>query len=213
MFTSSSNLPAIIIISRQDKYSKHQYKGEFEMKKLLFGIVAVVVVAAALGTAGLVSAQTSTPQAPVPGSGYGYGNMMGGRGMGGGMMGQGQTASPRYGMMNGVDSGLLHDGMIAVYAEKLGLTVTEINTRLAAGETMAQIASSKGLTADQFQALMLDARTQAIDQAVKAGTLTQAQADSMKQRGAGMMAGGRGMRGAGQGQYANPDCPYFDQTN
>ena len=183
------------------------------MKKLLFGIVAVVVVAAALGTAGLVFAQTSTPQAPVPGSGYGYGNMMGGRGMGGGMMGQGQTASPRYGMMNGVDSGPLHDGMIVVYAEKLGLTVTEINTRLANGETMAQIAFSKGLTADQFQTLMLDARSQAIDQAVKAGTLTQVQADAMKQRGAGMMAGGRGMRGAAKGQYANPDCPYFDQTN
>jgi hypothetical protein len=212
MFTSSSNLPAIIIISQQDKYSKHQNKGEFEMKKLLFGIVAVVVIAAALGTAGLVFAQTSTPQAPVPGSGYGYG-AMGGRGMGGGMMRQGQTTSPRYGMMNGVDSGLLHDGMIAVYAEKLGLTVAEIITRLANGETMAQIASSKGLTADQFQALMLDARSQAIDQAVKAGTLTQAQADAIKQRGAGMMAGGRGMRGAGQGQYANPNCPYFDQTN
>ena len=184
------------------------------MNKIVLGVVVVVVLAAALGTAGFVYAQTSTPQAPVPGTRYGQGMMADGQGMRGGMMGQGQTTAPRYGIgVTGVDTGILHDGMIAVYAEKLGLTVTEINTRLANGETMAQIASSKGLTADQFQALMLDARSQAIDQAVKAGTLTQAQADSMKQRGAGMMAGGRGMRGAGQGQYANPDCPYFDQTN
>jgi hypothetical protein len=40
----------------------------------------------------------------------------------------------------------------------------------------------------------------------------------MNQRGAGQMAGGqmgngRGMRRSGQGQYANPDCPYYDQTN
>jgi hypothetical protein len=54
---------------------------------------------------------------------------------------------------------------------------------------------------------MIDARTQAIDQAVKDGKLTQAQADWMKQRGAsgGMMGGrGMGMRSAGQGQFANP---------
>jgi hypothetical protein len=67
--------------------------------------------------------------------------------------------------------------------------------------------------------LMADARSQAIDQAVKAGTLTQAQADWMSQRGAGQMAagagemgGGRGMHGAGKGQFTNPECP-FDETN
>ena len=180
------------------------------MNKVLLSVIVVAVLAAALGTAGFVYAQTATPPTPVPGTGYGYGRMMGGRGM---MGGAGQTGTPRYGMgVNGVEPGILHDGMIAVYAEKLGLTVDEINARLAKGETMAQIANSKGLTVDQFQTLMTDARSQAIDQAVKAGTLTQAQADWMKQRGASMMAGGRGMRGAGQGQYGNPNCPYFDQV-
>ena len=212
-FTSSSNLTAIIISSQQDNLSIIQQKGVKKMNKNVLSVVVVVVLAAALGTAGFVYAQTSIPQAPVPGTGYGQGMMTGGQGMRGGMMGQGQTTAPRYGMgVNGVDTGILHDGMIAVYAEKLGLTVAEIDTHLANGETMAQIASSTGLTADQFQALILVARSQAIDQAVKAGTLTQAQADSMKQRGAGMMAGGRGMRGGGQGQYTNPDCPYY-QTN
>jgi hypothetical protein len=187
------------------------------MNKTLIGIIVVVVFAAALGTAGFVYAQTATPQSPAAGTGYGPGSMMGGRGM---MNGAGQTSAPRYGMgMAGDDMGILHDGMVTVYAEKLGLSVDEINVRLAKGETMAQIATSKGLTADQFQTLMADARSQAIDKAVAAGTLTQAQADWMKQRGAGQMMGGgrgmgsgRGMRGAGQGQYANPDCPYY-QTN
>jgi hypothetical protein len=181
------------------------------MKKTLLSIVLVAVVAIALGTAGFVYAQAPTPQTPVPGSGYGQG-MMNGRGARGGMT---QAPAARAGAnqnIAGTQDGLLHDGMIAVYAEKLGISAEELNTRLANGETMAQIVSSKGLTADQFTALMTDARSQAIDQAVKDGTLTQTQADWMKQRGAGMMAGGRGMRGAGQGRNANPDCPYATQV-
>jgi hypothetical protein len=174
------------------------------MKKLALSIVIAAVAIIALGTAGFVYAQSTTPQTPVPGIGYGNG-MMNGRGGRGGMMGQNAA---------GTQDGWMHDEMIDAFAEKLGISVDDLNTRLANGETMAQIASSKGLTADQFTTLMADARTQAIDQAVKNGTLTQDQADWMKQRGAGMMNGGRGRgaRGAGQGQYANPGCPYYQTT-
>ena len=133
-------------------------------------------------------------------------------------------AGAAQGAAAGNQDGLLHDDMIAFYAENLGISVADLNARLANGETMAQIASSTGLTADQFRTLMTDARSQAIDQAVQNGTLTQEQADWMKQRGAGMMGqasgtrggmmagGGRGMRGTGQGQNADPDCPYYPQT-
>jgi hypothetical protein len=167
------------------------------MKKLVLSIVIVAVMAVALGTAGIVYAQTQTPT--TPGSGYGPG-MMGGRGQRGGMMGQNAV---------GTQTGFLHDEMVAAFAAKLGISVDDLNARLANGETIAQIAYSKGLTADQFRTLMVDARSQAIDQAVKDGKLTQQQADWMKQRGAGQMGGGRGMRGNGQGRYANPDCPYY----
>ena len=183
------------------------------MNKVLLAVVVAVVLVAALGTAVFVYAQTSTPQAPATGSGYGYG-MSGGRGMTPAQArgaGVNQGAGRGYNA-GGVEPGILHDGMISYYAEKLDLTVDQINTRLANGETMAQIAYSTGLTSAQFQTLMLDARTQAIEQAVSAGTLTQTQADAMQQRGAGMMSGGRGMRSAGQGQFANPNCPYY-QTN
>jgi hypothetical protein len=65
---------------------------------------------------------------------------------------------------------------------------------------------------------MVEVRTQAIEQALNDGVLTQAQADWMSQHGAGQMAGGQmgngsGMRGGGQGQFANPNCLYYNQTN
>ncbi len=168
------------------------------MNKIVVIVVLVAVAFVALGATSYVYAQSPTPQAPAPGTGYG----MMGRGVRGGMMGQATVSGNQVGWM--------HDEMIAVYAQKLGIPVDEVNARLAKGETMAQIAYSKGLTAEQFQALMVDARSQALDQEVKDGTLTQTQADWMKQRGAGMIGGrGRGMRGAGQGQFANPACPYY----
>ncbi len=159
------------------------------MNKWIIGLVAVAIVGLVLGTAGVVAAQSGTP-----GSGYG---MMGGRG-GWGMMGQYGTGQ----------TGLLHDEMIAAYAEALGLSVEDLNARLANGETMAQIASAQGLTVEEFRTLMLDARNKAIDKAVQDGTLTQEQADWMKTRSNRMM-GGYGARGGGRGQYANPTCPYF----
>ncbi len=179
------------------------------MKKVIFGFIVVAVLAVALVAAGVAYAQSGTP-----GSGFGMG-------YGRGMMGRGSNAQ------NG-QYGILHDGMITYFAQKLGLTVDEINTRLANGETMYQIAVSKGYTADQFTTLMTEARSQAIDQAVKAGTITQAQGDFMRTRGGGMMgSGGRGTgmgagRGMmGRGNYAggygqgtgNPGCPYYNQTN
>ena len=186
------------------------------MKKLVFAIAVVATLAVALLSNGNVFAQGTTPpdpQTPGSGNGRGAGGMMGGRAMGNGGMMSGNRA---------VGSGILHDGMIAVYAEKLGISVDNLNARLANGETMAQIAASNGLTAEQFTTMMSDARTQAIDQAVKAGTLTQAQADWMKTRsGATGSSGARGnaggMMGAGQvgrGMRGNAaGCPYFSQTN
>ena len=165
-------------------------------------VVAVVVLA--LGAAGVAYAQ-SAAQGAGTGSGSGW---MGGRGSRGGTGAGNQVAG----------DGILHDYMIAAFAEKLNIPVVDLEARLDQGETMSQIALSTGLTVDQFRTLWVEARTQAIDQAVADGVLSQQQADWMKQHGAGQMAGGqmgngRGMRGAGQGQFANPNCPYNGQTN
>jgi len=162
------------------------------MKKFVIGMVIVAVIAVALGSVGYVFAQSTSPSTPVPGSGNGYGRT-GPRGARGGM-----------GMHAGGQTGILHDDIIAPFAEKLGISVDELNARLAKGETLAQVAFSKGWTVDQFFTAMKDARTQAIDKAVANGELTQEQADWMKQRGPGQMGG--------QGRFANPNCPYFGQT-
>jgi hypothetical protein len=165
------------------------------MKKIMIGMVVGFVLVAVLGIAGYVYAQTVTPPAP-QGRGSGYG-MWFGRGMRA-AAGADQKFEP--------GSGFMHDEMVAAFAEKLGMSVQDLDDRLDKGETMAQVASSKGLSADQFTTLMTEARTEALDQAVKNGKITQDQADWMKQRGPGQMGGGRGMMG--RGGNANPACPY-----
>jgi hypothetical protein len=146
------------------------------MKKILIGAAIALVVFGVFGAAGYVYAQATTPAAANPGYG-----VMGGRG---GMMGD------RSGMMgnrtNENKDGYMHDEMVAAFAEKLGMSATDLGARLDKGETMYQVAESKGITGDQFTTLMTEARTQALDLAVKNGSITQEQADWMKQRGVGM---------------------------
>jgi hypothetical protein len=172
------------------------------MKKFVVTLIVVAVVIFALGSVGVAYAQSPTQ---TPGTGTGW---MGGRGSQNGL-GVANTAAVE---------GILHDYMITAYAEKLNIPVANLEARLDSGETIAQIAFSEGLTFEQFRTLMVEVRTQAIEQALNDGVLTKAQADWMEQHGAGQMAGGqmgngRGMRGGGQRQFANPDCPYYSQTN
>ena len=140
------------------------------MKRFLIFAVLLGIVAA-FGFTGVVGAQNPDPTNPTPGWGRGR--------MGGGMMvGEG------YGPM--------HEYMQAALADQLGITVDELNAAHADGKTFWQVAEDKGFTVEQSQQMMLDARTTALDAMVADGTITQEQADWMKQRG-GMMGGGRGM--------------------
>ena len=186
------------------------------MNKFVISIVIVAIVAIALGTASYVFAQSPTPQVPVPGSSYGNG-MMGSRGNRGGMMTQSSGFGAGMGMaVDGTQDEILHDELIAIYAEELGISVEELNARISNGETLVQIATAEGLTIEEIRTLMVDARAQAVELAVKNGTLTQEQADWMNQRGAAQSmsngARGRGVRTTGQGQLNNLDCPLY-QTN
>jgi len=147
-----------------------------------------------------------------------------------------QDGNPPYNgrgpmMQNGGETGPLHTFMTVEFAKKLGLNVNDINTRLAAGETMYDIALSAGVTAEEIPAVMTEVRANALDAAVKANAITQEQADWMKSRGFGqggmgsgnctgtgpqgqggqygpqggrgfgMGRGGGGMMGGGQGRY------------
>jgi hypothetical protein len=157
------------------------------MKKIFLTGGLLVLLVLALGIAGLAYAQSETPPYP----GYGPG-MMGGRG--GGMMGGG--FSGEYGPM--------HTYMIEAFAEALGLTPEELQSRRDAGETLWQIAESLGFSQDEFGQLWVDARTDALDQAVADGVITQEQADWMNQhmagrQGAGYGPGSSGCMGGGAG--------------
>jgi hypothetical protein len=132
------------------------------MKKTIL-IVALVVLALAVFGIGTVFAQDGTPP-------------FGGRGP----------------MMQDGTTGPLHTFMANEFAKKLNLNVNDVNTRLAAGESMYDIALSAGVTAEEFPAVMTEIRSNALDAAVKANVVTQEQADWMKSRGFGQGGMGNG---------------------
>ena len=140
------------------------------------------------------------------GKGYGPGGMMGGYGNGygpGSMMGgRGNGYGP--GMMAGLGMGVMHDYMVSAFAEAVGLNPTDVETRLSNGETLTQIATAQGITQDQLPDLITQVRQAALDQAVAADVITQAQADKMLER----MNEYNG-QGFGPG-YGMGDCPMFD---
>jgi len=103
--------------------------------------------------------------------GYGPGGMMGGDG-GGGMMGG-------RGMMLNKGMGLMHSYLISAFANAVGLTVDEVNTRLANGETAREIALNQGKTEADLPALWTQVHQDALKAAVEEGVITQAQADAM----------------------------------
>ena len=161
------------------------------MKKAI--LVSLVLVAAlfTFGSVNKVYASSNNPVTSTEVGNYGPGGQ-------GGMMGGAQQ------------KGLLHDEMVTVVAEKLGITVEDLNSRLVNGETLYSVAIAEGLSNDEAKALLSDARIEAINLAVTNGDLTQAQADWMKNRiklmsenGAegsrGMMGGNRGANGTGTG--------------
>ncbi len=119
------------------------------------------------------------------------GALLGGRG--GPVLGDGRGAKP----LAGVQQALLNAG-----ASALGITTDELRTQLRSGQTLAQLAQSNNTTEQAVISAALAAAKTQLDQAVTAGTLTQAQADAayaqLQQRGAQLFSlGGRGHGGRG----------------
>lgn len=166
------------------------------MKKVFVGVLIAGVLVAAFATVGLVSAQAAGPQGVQGDQPFGMGRR------GGMAFNQGVTL---------VGDGVLHDYIVKIFADKLSVDVDVLEDRLANGEHMVDIAIEKGLTVEEYQALMVDVRAQAVDQAVADGVLTLEQADWMKTRAGGMRGG---MRGGMFGGYAgfSGECPVYDQT-
>lgn len=175
------------------------------MKKLTKSIVILAVVAIALGSFSTVFAQTETPGDPV---GYGGGGISsrskrGGQGTGSTWLYQNREAS---------EDGLLHDAMITAFSEELGISVEDLEARIAEGESLADIALSTGMKIEDFRTLLNAIRTEVHDQAVEDGLLPGTQSGWVNSRRAAMgtfgsrQAAGQGLRGTGQGRYGTGDC-------
>jgi hypothetical protein len=96
--------------------------------------------------------------------------------------------------------GLLHPFIVEAFTQKLDLTVEDVNARLAAGETLYDIALSEGVAEADIPALLEEVHNAALDAAVEAGVITQEQADWMKAHNFGRRAAGSDSCGGGGGR-------------
>ena len=146
-------------------------------RKTLIGIMSVLALVAVMGGLAVsgVFAQTNTPQAQAT---PGTKPLGGGLGMGFGFFG-GSTAE------------------FDAQAKALNLTPTQLFEQLHSGKTLSEIATAQGVDLAKVQAAAQAVEVQAtkdnIAQAVKNGTMTQAQADWLLQGiDKGYIGGGRG---------------------
>ena len=162
------------------------------MKKglLIGGVVMTVLIALGIASYGYAQSQYLGNPSLAYQQGYGPG-MMGRQGGRGGMMGGWQDGG----------YGPLHEYMEQAVAEEFGITVEEVEALHDQGKTMWDYAEEQGLTSEQFQEKMIAARTSALEQAVAAGAITQAQAEWMLERMGQMFQNGAGFgscHGAGR---------------
>lgn len=159
------------------------------MKKLFLILVGVGITMAAFAGAGAVFAEDSMPPIEANSQGsYGFGRRGG-----------------RFGEM---EDSPLHDLMTAAIADAFGLTVEELETMHENGETLWTLAEEQGLTTEEFQVKMLEARQDAVQQAVDEGLISQEVADQMLSRWENTPMGGKvsarqGMRGRHNSQRGN----------
>jgi hypothetical protein len=175
-------------------------------KKVLWLCGGVLVALLLVGLVGvsIASAQepTATPEPGVPSNGPGAGR--GGRGLGPGL-GLGRFFGGGPG-----DQWTTFDAT----AEALGLTPEALFSELHSGKTLEEIAEAQGVdlqaVQDAVQAARVEARKQAIEQAVANGTMTQEQADWMLEgidKGFFPMVGGFGRGGLGMPPHGAPGMP------
>ena len=115
-----------------------------------------------LGVAGSAFAADPNPTPPpAMQRGWQRGPMMGG---------------PQVGSVSGAGFG--YQTMTESLSKLLGIPAEDIHTQRLAGKSLVQIAASKGKSEADVVGALLGARKAALDARVKAGTITQAQADT-----------------------------------
>lgn len=109
--------------------------------------------------------------------------------------------------LTGSADGFMHDEMVSLLADTLGVAPAEIEARLDSGETMFSILAEAGFSQEDIYALMQDFRAQSWQWMVDNGFMTAEQYEWMEQHmgGAygygGMMGGAYGYGGMTDGAY------------
>jgi polyhydroxyalkanoate synthesis regulator phasin len=93
----------------------------------------------------------------------------------------GPRLDPGFGHFHGGPPFLFGE-KLSTAADYLGLTQAELRTKLNSGQTLAEIAKAQGKSVDGLKQAILDATKAQLDQLVKDGELTQAEADAMYKR-------------------------------
>jgi hypothetical protein len=91
--------------------------------------------------------------------------------------------------------------VLKAVADKLGLTVTDLQTQLRSGKTLADLAKDKNLNVQDLYTAAANSAKPQLDQAVKDGKLTQAQADQILQQ---IQQGKYALRGPMVGPMGGP---------
>ncbi len=149
-------------------------------KIITIGLIAILILA--LSAVFVLAQDINNPTPPTFGPGGMWGSDNDGYGrngmMGGGMMGgRGHFGG---GMMDGFS-------MLDIIAQELGLTVDEVQTELASGITIAQLAENHDVAVEDLIAAVSAAHQAQLNQAVADGWMTQEQADWMQEHMADMI--------------------------
>ena len=142
------------------------------MRKVILVGTIVGMLVIALSISGYVFAQDQNPPPPE------YPN----RPYSGGSRGRHSMMGVYQGFRDTDQSGYLHDYMSTLLANALGLTPDELQAKHDTGETAWSIAESLGYSSEEFYTLMVDIRTEAINQALADGVIPQEQAEWMLDR-------------------------------
>lgn len=157
------------------------------MKKFIVASLVVGLLIVSFGAAGLVYAQTQTPE-ETPETAWGRGFSEDGErpyGRSHGMMEAYRVEGGEPGMRGGFrlgTPGLFHEYMLDAFAEAVGLTPEQVQERIDAGETRWNIALSEGFTEEEIPDLLFSAHSEALQEMVVDGVITQEQADRMLER-------------------------------
>lgn len=140
----------------------------------------------------LTQAQADKAKARIDQGGLGIGGHFGFRHHGGkGMRGRGAFEGPH---------GAYGKTELQAAADKLGMSITDLQSALRSGKSLSDVAKDKGVSDQDLKTAMVAAAKTQLDQAVTNGKLTQAQEDSILQRiqqsDLSKMHRGKGSRGA-----------------